>query len=67
MKGVLSAVAIITGLIGVASLFLGLFTWNLVGFLFGGFGLLCAYAWSVVAELWEKVENLESEIHKTTA
>ena len=63
----LSAVAIITGLIGVAGLFLSLFTWNPVGFLFALFAILCAYAWSVVAELWEKVENLESEIHRRSA
>jgi len=60
-------VAKVTGLIGVLVLFYSLLIGDIVGLLFALFAILCGYAWSLVGELWKKVENLESEIHRQSA
>jgi len=59
MKAFFNALASLIGLFGVISLFLGLFTWNMGIFFSGIFGLANAYAWSLVGDLSEKVEQLE--------
>ena len=56
---IFNILAIIIGLGAVVSLFLGLFTWDMPLFASGFLNLLHAYAWSMVSDIRQELNELK--------
>lgn len=65
MKAIFSLVAWISTLVGVVAIFLGIFVaWNLGSVFAGLMGLLNGYAWGLVGDMWERLEEAERKLSR---
>jgi hypothetical protein len=64
LKAVFSIIAWISILGGIVAIVLGLWTWDLGGLFSGLMGLLNGYAWGLLGDMWERLENAERKLRE---